>query len=383
MGSAAAGVYALDISDPAHFGGERGVLFEFTERDDADIGNIFGAPALARLRIGAVVGDYLVVGGGYNSAARGRLALFLLSLNKDAAEPWQLNRNYFKLAAPADDAWPNGLGPAALAADEDGNARFAYAGDLQGNLWRFDLGALASGRDAERKLVFIASDKDGRRQPITSAPRIAYAPDGLLLLFGSGRLLAAGDGNDRSPQTLYGVRDHAASTQPLRRDSLAARLLAIDGSYRLAAVEAADGWYLDFPEAGERSVAGALLADDQLVVASVIPRGVACAADSRLYWLETLFGKPAPGISAPWLLPADVIGRKPVLLPRVEAGAPDSRGQRAGGIRRSLVGAGDAAGAALPRDAGSTAGAAGSQTGRLGWREIIDIEGLRDAALRP
>lgn len=376
MGSAARGVFALDVSDPAHFGDKGAVLFEFTERDDADIGHVFGAPQLARVRIGAAAAaDYLVVGGGYNAGGRGRIALFLLSLNKSPADAWQLNANYFKWLAPVDDALPNGLAPAALAADEAGNARYAYAGDLQGNLWRFDLGDFTSANAAARKPVFIASDVSGRRQPITAVPRVSYAPDGLLLMFGTGSLLATGDGLDRSRQTLYAVRDHGMATEAASRARLVEHLLAIDGSYRLANSAADDGWYLDLPGAGERIVWNLAQEGSALVAASVIPRGAACAADARLYWLDALSGKPAPGIDAPFLLPADSIGRAPLLLRQHEVAPANGRGQRAILTRRRLVGTG--APASVPQGAASSAA---GRAGRLGWREIHDVGSLRDAA---
>ncbi|MBK4733601.1 pilus assembly protein [Noviherbaspirillum pedocola] len=377
MGGAAKGVYALDVSDPVHFGDKGGVMFEFTEQDDADIGHVYGAPQIVRARIGAApAADYLVVGGGYNTGGRGRIALFLLSLDKDPADPWRRNANYFKWFAPADDAVANGLGPASLTVDDAGDVRYAYAGDMRGNLWRFDLADTSE--TAPRRPVFIAADAGGQPQPITVAPRIAQASDGVLLLFGTGSLLFAGDGADRSRQTLYGVRDHGMTTEGATRAQLAERLLAIDGSYRIASVTANDGWYLDFPEAGERSAWGIALEGSALVAASMIPRGAPCSADLRLYWLDALSGKPAPGISAPPLLPAEAIGRAPMVRQRDEVAPADGRGQRRVVSRRRLVGAGRPS--AMPTQ--DTASSAPGRTGRLGWREVVDVEALRDAARR-
>jgi type IV pilus assembly protein PilY1 len=376
MGSAAKGVAALAFDDPARLADGNALPFEFNENDDPDMGNVFNAPQIAHARIGsAAAADYLVVGGGYNAGGHGQVALFLLSLDKKPADAWKLGRNYFKWLAPADDALPNGLAGAALAADDAGNARAAYAGDLRGRLWRFDFAETRPLDAAAREPVFIASDRDGGRQPITAAPRLAYAPDGLLVLFGTGSVLAAGDGGDRSPQTLYGVRDHGGATVSATRAGLAERLLTIAGNYRVSSASADDGWYLDFPEAGERSVWGVAQYGTSLVAASVIPRGVPCAADARLYWLDAMSGKPAPGIAAPLPMPAAAIGRAPMVLQQVDAGPADGRGARPIASRRLLVGA--AAPSTLPARVESRAT---GRAGRLGWREILDAQGLRDAA---
>lgn len=376
MGSAAKGVAALAFDDPARLADGGALPFEFTDNDDADIGHVFNAPQLAHARIGsAAPADYLVVGGGYDAGGRPQVALFLLSLDKRPGDAWQLGRNYFKWLAPADDALPNGLAGAALAGDDAGNAGAAYAGDLQGRLWRFDFTETRPLDASARQPVFIASDRDGTRQPITASPRLAYAPDGLLVLFGTGSVLAAGAGGDRSRQTLYGVRDHGGATALATRADLAERLLTIDGKYRVSSASADDGWYLDFPEAGERSVWGVAQYGNSLVAASVIPRGLPCGADSRLYWLDAISGNPAPGMAAPLPMPAASIGRAPMVLQQVEAGTADGRGALPIASRRLLVGA--AAPSTLPARVESRAA---GRAGRLGWREILDVQGLRDAA---
>jgi len=44
MGGGAQGLFALDISNPADFGGGMGAVLDFTDGDDGDIGNLIGAP---------------------------------------------------------------------------------------------------------------------------------------------------------------------------------------------------------------------------------------------------------------------------------------------------------------------------------------------------
>ena len=92
----------------------------------------------------ATQADFVVVASGYNnnradgekrSSANGPGVLFLLSLDREAAEPWQLNRNYFKFALPAaSDMQANGLAQPALVPFADGSVQSAFAGDLQGQV---------------------------------------------------------------------------------------------------------------------------------------------------------------------------------------------------------------------------------------------------------
>jgi hypothetical protein len=150
MGGSAQGVVALDVSDPASFS-TRNVLFEFTEKDDSGIGNLAAAPQFARFRTIApdgIVGlsNLLVVPGGYNAYARdgkndtsARGRLFLLRLDKPAGDAWDRQGNFFRLSTDlAVSGAPNALGPPAMLTGPDGAVRIAWAGDLQGNVWRFD-----------------------------------------------------------------------------------------------------------------------------------------------------------------------------------------------------------------------------------------------------
>jgi type IV pilus assembly protein PilY1 len=348
---------------------------------------------LARLRTGGgQYGDFVVVASGYNNQradGEGRAnpagpgALFLLSLDKDPAAPWQQDRNYFKFLLPAGSAaLPNGLAQPALIPDLDGSVRLAYAGDLQGRLWRLDFSAgqppwpQASGSGQP---LFAATDAAGRRQPLTSAPRALYRSDGgLLLLFGTGRLLETDDAQDRSVQSLYGVADGPAITTLTRAD-LAARTLATDdaGAYRLDGGTASRaGWLLDLPVPGERVLASPLIDNGVATIATMLPGTSACAANGSLFLLNAQNGLPAPGVAAPWLaLPVQPARTLNVIAERQPApsGAAEAAGAGAVETRHTVVG-GNAGGqpvsSVLRR----------SRAGRLGWREVVDWEGMRNAA---
>lgn len=395
LGSGAQGVFVLDVSNPARFAGGDGVLFEFTDSDDPDIGNVFQPPALARFRTGAgQYGDFIVVASGYNnhradgdgrSNPAGPGALFLLPLDKDPAAPWQLNRNYFKFLLPAGSAvLPNGLAQPALIPNADGSVRLAYAGDLQGRLWRLDFSAgqppwpQATGSGQP---LFVAADATGQRQPITSTPRALYRGDGgLLLLFGTGRLLEAGDGQDKSVQSLYAVADGQAAATLTRAD-LAVRKLSMDnpGAYQLDGGTASTaGWLLDFPVSGERLLASPLVEDGVATIATMLPSASAsaCSANGSLYLLNAQNGLSPPGVSAPWLaMPAQPARTLNVIAERQPAqpGQADGAGADTVETRHTVMGggAGGQPVASIVRRV---------RAGRLGWREVVDWEGMRNAA---
>lgn len=116
-----------------------------------------------------------------------------------------------------DEAKGNGLGGVALIRDSLKQVIGAYAGDNNGNLWRFDFaqdGSVTVGNNGTP--IFIAKDSQNNPQPILSAPVIAEqatVTPGNLVIFNTGRLLYNDD--SKAPlamQTAYGVWDEQAGT---------------------------------------------------------------------------------------------------------------------------------------------------------------------------
>ena len=286
MGMGARGLFALDVTDPQRFGG---ALWEFTERDDPAIGHIRAAPLLGS--VGKL--SYLVTSSGINPGAHdGGGALFALSLGKSTGEPWKEGGNYFRIATPAGDPTAqNALGPPALLVNRNGQASHAYAGDLQGRLWRFDLARRSA------HLLFTAHDGSGKPQPIAHAPAVVLAPGGgALVLFASGRLLEQSDLLPAAarPQTMYAIHDRLQA-QPVpvaSRKELARRRLigeqgfVVDGEpIDYFAATPKRGWYFDFPDArshGERAAGSVLGVGGAVLVSTVLFDPLTGAASTRL-----------------------------------------------------------------------------------------------------
>lgn len=415
LGGGAQGVFALDVSDPLGFAAGGGALWEFGDADDPDMGNVVGLPQIARFKVdGGAARYFAVVPGGLNSYAAdghrnsaGNGALFLLALDKARGAPWQLNVNYYRLVTPVSDATlPAGLGTPALVTDGDGIVRYAYAGDLQGNLWRYDFSGSppwSVGPGPHKTPLFVARDASGVRQPITQQPRVVYASGGgYLILFGTGRMLSDAD---RAPanfstQSYYAILDRL-STPPVvvtSRRQLAQRTLvgtadAAGFTVNGAPLTSSDlGWYVDFPDAahsGERSVSSGVLAGGQLFFDTLLPGTDGCAsALSRSYHLDALSGmassarSSAPAATGVLVSGGYVTGPPAVLTLLSISGESGAAGHvtASRSVAVVYVGSGSVSnGGAAPVLSSSTA-VLPLPVGRLSWREVSNWQALHDAA---
>ena len=445
MGGGAQGVFALDVTNPVGFAAGSGALWEFTDRHDGDMGNLMGAPAIAKFKIEGSDGGlpkykhFVVVPSGLNNylddgskSDAGEGVLFLLSLDKVASQPWKEGINYYKFTTPVKEtSMANGLSSPGLVTGNDGAVRFAYAGDLQGNLWRFDFTGDAPWKEAvDTSPVFTAKDAAGQRQPITQEPKIVFSPGGgYVVLFGTGKFVDHADvlAPNFQTQSYYAIYDTTHNTVS-GRDKLAKRTLSLTGtggngafmvkgdafSYGVpgesdSAVRM--GWYLDFPGSGtgdaaacmedltqcgtgERSVTTALATQGKLFFNSLITGNNPCeAGGGRTYGFCALSGFPfdqegqciGDGTGITGFISDVGMLSTPVLLDvNTTVGARDSLGQRTAARRYAIVnfGTGGKAGtASAARDAEGKdfTGLFYPAAGRSSWREVINYNELRKA----
>jgi type IV pilus assembly protein PilY1 len=284
-------IYALDVTDPTAFN-EKSVLWEFF--DVANMGLSFSQPQIGVTESGHWVA---IFGNGYNSP-RGTARLYVVKLDDGTllrdfeVGPIALTDNLNGLSTP-------------LVHDSDNNGRIdtVYAGDLQGNLWKWDL----SGKtyvdwktDFSGAPLFTA-DVAGVRQPITSQPKATGHPDGgSIIVFGTGRYLAINDVNDKSRQTYYGIRDHKATGSYLRAN-LQVQTITMQKSEdgeQIRGVSAAvpdwsskKGWYLDLVDPGptlngERVVSTSLIKLGRAIFVTVIPSTDPCVPGGKSWLME-------------------------------------------------------------------------------------------------
>lgn len=202
FGAGAPGVFALDVTNLATLGAGT-VRVERSQVDDPDMGHVFLAPEVGRL-----AGQWFLFHGNGAHSRDGRAVLMALNLTTGAAAKLVL----------ASDASPNGLmGLRLLIHPASREVEAAYAGDLQGNLWRVEFGPAAarSAEPAQWRVSFggqpllVARSHAGKRQPITARPALARHPSGTgrMVLVGTGQLHDEDDPDQRDMQSFYAVHD--------------------------------------------------------------------------------------------------------------------------------------------------------------------------------
>lgn len=239
-GAGARGLFAIDVTNPDR----PKLMWEWfpSTTDEPDLGFVLGEPVIAK----AVDGPWIVAfGNGYGSVSNNAV-LFTLDL--------ATGRVLRKMpAGTTSTTQANGLSSPALLYLAGKMLGFGYAGDLLGNLWRFDLrdASPANWRlDFDAQPLFTATGPDGLRQPITAKPRIASDRQlGRMILFGTGRLLTPSDATNDAVQTLYGLRDRASGGPAQRSEMTAQTITSESGDRRTLSNTAtplsAAGWYLD------------------------------------------------------------------------------------------------------------------------------------------
>ncbi len=316
LGAGGKGYFALDVTSPGSSSStgvasnfdkknaETLVILDKTETNDPDIGHIFAEPVtyeynaqittqIAKLNNGRWAA---VMGNGYNSINQ-RPVLLIQYLDGD--------KSLLKIIAStsATNSSLNGLGaPRLVDINDDGMPDVVYAGDLKGNMWKFNISSTNStnwGVAFNGEPLFTAEYKQGERslrQPITTAPlvRANRSAGGLMIAFGTGRHLTEGDRTDTSIQSFYSVQDNTryviadsgadkgkvtipanSTASPISsgRDDLVERTFnstPINGSgnssnqtfwnmgdqteLTYSGAQAKRGWFLDLPEDGERVI---------------------------------------------------------------------------------------------------------------------------------
>jgi len=238
-------IYALDITNPAKFteaNASSTVLWEFTDKNDPDLGYTYSTPQVAKTNdtttSNSGTGKWMVFfGNGYNNtvnddpngyctdnnaatycpvSSTGDAVLYIVDV-KDGSLIAKLDTGVGMAQDPLKLNRPNGLSSVSLV-DADGNytVDYVYAGDLFGNLWKFDVTNKDPSKwtvmqDANKvnAPIFKATDDKGNPQPITTAPVIgAHATQaGFMINFGTGKYLELSDLADTSLQTFYGIWD--------------------------------------------------------------------------------------------------------------------------------------------------------------------------------
>jgi type IV pilus assembly protein PilY1 len=318
LGAGGNAIFALDVSTPAAFAGTPAaasaiVKGEWTSNNltcvnvancKNNLGNTYGTPQLRRLHDGKWAA---IFGNGYNSAT-GDAGIYVMTIDPSTAA----TTFYYLSTATGTPTNKNGIyfaSPADL--DGDHVTDYVYAGDLLGNLWRFDL---TSNLEASWALTPGPVFKTPG-QPITTALVLASgaASSGglqqLMILFGTGQKTPVSTTTPTTyaagTQTLYGVWDWnmatyasmtgaaagtagvAGANHTLAKTNLQGQTVTIDPTTLnrdiannatvcwagTAACAAAPkfGWYIDLPGGQEQVIFSPELVAQAFTVNTIVP----------------------------------------------------------------------------------------------------------------
>ncbi|MET3182781.1 UNVERIFIED_ORG: type IV pilus assembly protein PilY1 [Variovorax guangxiensis] len=282
LGKGGKGYYAIDVTDPASMSTEAAVAgqvkWEFT---DTTMGYSYGAPIVVKTK---KYGWVVMLTSGYGNSD-GKGYLYLVNPKTGALIE--------KIATPTSS---NGLTQAsAYVADfGDNTTDSVYAGDLDGQLWRFDLTAEKGSTASYPAPTLLATltDASTNAQPVTTAPLIEIHPVSRkrFVLLGTGRLLDSSDVSSTAAQTFYAILDGTAGafsavSTPVTRSQLTQ---VTDVTAGITLSNTSKGWYFDLGTTGGvgwRMVINPVAFNGIVGFSSLLTTGDACSpsGQSRVY----------------------------------------------------------------------------------------------------
>lgn len=282
------------------------------------LGYTYGQSSIVRLANGEFG---VVFGNGYNSVNQ-KAVLYIVNIKTGA-----LIKSITTGVGGSGN--PNGLStPIAIDLNGDRIVDAIYAGDLQGNMWKFDVSNASTSQwdvafksGSTPKPLFAATNTSSQIQPITSKPQVGKHPNGgVVVYFGTGKFFEVGDNSVVSPQTqsFYAIRDTcvqlagvsgscSTSDPAITRSNLQQQSIIADGTagnfdVRVTTSNVTNqttfystkkGWYMDLltpplpgTGAGERVVSQALLRAGRIIFVTIIPDNGQCSFGGSSWLME-------------------------------------------------------------------------------------------------
>lgn len=319
LGEGGKGLFALNITTPMSFSSAN-VMWELSASQAANnatiykdyLGESVPSPSIVRLHNNKWAA---VIGNGPNSTSH-KAALLLIDIS---------NGQLIKVidTGVGTEATPNGLSsPIPVDTNGDRITDTIYAGDLLGNLWKFDVSDISNTSnwsvaytDANSSLpapLFTACETDScdRKQAITAKPQVGKHPSGgYMVYFGTGQYRDPRDNlvGTLDTETLYGIHDNGAQVTSLN-DLIEQTVLkesspVTDIKARVTSNHSVDysskkGWYLKLlgensVAEGERVISQALLRGGRLILTTLVPpANCSWGGSSWLIELNALDGQP-------------------------------------------------------------------------------------------
>ncbi len=213
---------------------------------------------------------------------------------------------------------PSGLAKISAYADNgqvNNVVKYVYGGDLNGDVWRFNIDSSAN------KVLHFAKLKNANNiaQPVMTPPELGLVGNKKVIFVGTGKYLEITDldASQFTTQSLYALKDVAneGDTSLLYNNPR-----AINGIVKQTIVPSSDltktdqrvsgtnngvdlstgiGWYIDFPDSGERQNIASQLVLGTLLVPTTVPTASACQP-SGYGWFNYLNYKTGLSVLAPF-----------------------------------------------------------------------------------
>ena len=303
LGAGGKAMFALDVTKPEDIDestASTDVLWEVssTDADFVDLGFTYSKPSIVKLANGQWVA---IFSNGYNSA-NGKAVLYIVNIETGALI------RAIDVGVGSTSA-PNGLGtPAVVDSNGDFIADLIYAGDLAGNVWRFDLTASTPSSFTFSKFFDVSAES----QSIVTKMEVGKNPNGngTMIYFGTGKYFTEGDAvlANAVIESFYGIIDENGTA--VTRSQLLEQTIDIETSFEFPgsgpveertlnirvtsdnSLSTEKGWYIDLVSPtngfeGERVITDAILRNGRIVFTTLIPSDSQCDSGGS-GWVMTL-----------------------------------------------------------------------------------------------
>jgi type IV pilus assembly protein PilY1 len=276
------GYFAIDVTTPEN----PVLLWEFytqTSGTNSTLGYTFGNPLVTKMQDGRWV---VLLTSGYNNglnASKKSDGTFVVNnpTGNGGGYLYVLDVNTGSVlktlsTGSGSAAEPSGLARISAYADqifENNTALNVYGGDLNGNVWRFDVNT-----GAVTKIATL-TEGGGGVQKITTQPELGKVDNNKVVMVGTGKFLEPADLTNTPQNSAYVFKDNG-QISPIGRSQLTTQVLGGDRTVVLNKDQAVNfdtgyGWVLDFP-AGERVNLDPLLLNGALMMPTMVPSSEAC-----------------------------------------------------------------------------------------------------------
>ena len=316
LGAGGKGLFSMNVTNPASITEATAPTLTgngfwlFDDSKDNDLGYTFSDVSIARVKSSTSTPRWSVIfGNGYNNidndgykSTTGNAVLYVLNA-QDGSIIRKLDTGVGTSADPNAAGRPNGLSsPSVIDYDNDGIADFVYAGDIFGNMWKFDIRNVDPTKWTTVKL-FNNTNKSPL-QSVTTAPDVkkVNSGQGVMVYFGTGKFMGSDDNTGNQKNAIYGILDNftttAITTAQLVNQTVS-DLASTDGNtYRTLSNNQIDwnnklGWMITLPT-NELILNKPRLSQGYLLLASYVPdpANTVCANNQKgfVYLVDPVTG---------------------------------------------------------------------------------------------